>query len=88
MLSPRPLPTFASELYCQASHLCVFSLLNGPIHSLHSLSCSFCMAGPFSFLRLFPKRPSLLSPEGCGLGEKEQPPWGVATREGREGVAV
>lgn len=46
------------------------------------------MAGPFSFLWLFPKRPSLLSSEGCGLGEKEQPPWGVATREGREGAAV
>lgn len=30
MLSSRPLPTFASELHCQASHLCVFSLLYGP----------------------------------------------------------
>lgn len=72
----QPLPSLLCHLiwsHPHASHRSVFSLMDQPFFVL-AVSFTLCMAGLFSFLWPFPKRPSLPSPEVCGLEEKEQPP--------------
>lgn len=73
MLQPPSAPHHLTWSYTVRHHTSVSPLfLEWTSHSLCLLSLFTLHAGPFSFsfLWLFPKRPSLLSPQGCGLGER------------------